>query len=149
MLLHSAWGGRAHLEGADVLDAFAGTGAMGLEALSRGARRAAFMEKDGAALAVLRTNITACRVGDRCSVLAGDVLAAPRASSPAQLVFVDPPYGRDLVPRAVARLSDLGWIERGGLVVAELGRSELFQPPEAALLAERVHGAARIAIWRA
>ena len=59
MLLHAPWGGRDRVEGAAVLDAFAGTGALGLEALSRGAATATFIERDRAALAALRANIAA------------------------------------------------------------------------------------------
>src|SRR3954471_21569913 len=76
MLLHAPWGGRAVIEGAVVLDVFAGTGAMGLEALSRGAARCVFLESDPTALQVLRANITACNAGDRCRVVAADALRA-------------------------------------------------------------------------
>src|SRR5215469_740010 len=77
MLLHAPWGGRDAVEGAQVLDVFAGTGALGLEALSRGAAHAIFIEHDGAALAALRANIAALGAGGRCAVLPADALAAP------------------------------------------------------------------------
>ena len=70
MLMHAPWGGRALLEDAQVLDGFAGTGALGLEALSRGAAHVTFVEKDRAALAALRANIAACRAAERCAVVA-------------------------------------------------------------------------------
>ena len=105
MLLHAPWGGRDTVEGAQVLDIFAGTGAFGLEALSRGAAHATFVEHDRAALAALRANIAACRAQDRSTVLAIDALAIP-PGEPASLVFLDPPYRHDLVPRAIARLRD-------------------------------------------
>ena len=146
MLLHAPWGGPDAVEGATVLDAFAGTGALGLEALSRGAARATFIEHDRAALAALRANIAACRAEDRCTVLPVDVLAAPPAR-PCGLVFLDPPYGSDLVPRAVERLRASGWIAPGALMVAETGRGEALPEP-GTLLAERVLGAARVSIWR-
>jgi len=146
MLLHAPWGGRDVVESARVLDAFAGTGAFGLEALSRGAAHATFLEQDRAALAALRANVGACRAEDRTAVLAVDVLAAP-AGDGCGLVFLDPPYGRDLVPRAMDRLRATGWIAPGALVVAETGRDEAL-PDLGALLAERVHGAARVTVWR-
>ena len=146
MLLHAPWGGRDAVEGTRVLDAFAGTGALGLEALSRGAAFACFMEQDRMALAALRRNVAACRAEDRSSVLAGDVLAAPRGE-PCGLVFLDPPYGGDLVPLALDRLRAMGWLAPGGLVVAEAGRDEVL-PGIGELLAERVHGAARISVVR-
>jgi 16S rRNA (guanine966-N2)-methyltransferase len=146
MLLHAPWGGREAVEGAEVLDAFAGTGALGLEALSRGAARVTFIEQDRAALAALRSNIAACRAADCCTVLPIDALAAP-ADAAASLVFLDPPYGHDLVRRAVSRLRGVRRLAPGALIVAETGRDEP-APTGAALLAEREHGAARISIWR-
>jgi 16S rRNA (guanine966-N2)-methyltransferase len=146
MLLHAPWGGRDAIIDARVLDVFAGTGALGLEALSRGAAHVTFIEQDRAALAALRANIGACRVERSCSVLAIDALAAP-PNAAAGLVFLDPPYGQDLVRRAVHRLRDVGRLAPGAIIVAETGRNE--PPPTVApLLAERVHGAARIGVWR-
>ena len=147
MLLHAPWGGRARVEGAAVLDAFAGTGALGLEALSRGAARASFIEHDRAALAALRANIAACGAGDRARVLLADATRPP-PGDPCGLVFLDPPYGAGLVARAVAALGAAGWIAPGALILAELGREEPV-PAIGEALAERAHGAARLAVWRA
>jgi 16S rRNA (guanine966-N2)-methyltransferase len=161
MLLHAPWGGREVVEGAHVLDVFAGTGALGLEALSRGAAFATFIEQDRAALAVLRANIATLDAGGNAAVLAADALTARAKSARAlsieapaapvgaacSLVFLDPPYGGDLVPRALSHLTARGWIAPGALIVAETARAEPL--PDANLLAERVHGAARINIWRA
>jgi 16S rRNA (guanine966-N2)-methyltransferase len=143
MLLHAPWGGRALIEGARVLDAFAGTGAMGLEALSRGALCASFMERDQAALAAIRRNVAACRA--EADILAADACAPPRGSR-CDLVFLDPPYGLDLVPRACAALAAAGWIAPGATVVAETARDESL--PLTGVLAERIYGAARITLWR-
>src|SRR5208283_2231308 len=102
MLLHAPWGGRDLIEDAHVLDVFAGTGAFGLEALSRGAAFATFIEQDRAALAALRANIATLRAANRTTVLASDALAAralPAAGpntpggTPCTLVFLDPSYG--------------------------------------------------------
>lgn len=144
-LLHAPWAGRVCVEGATVLDVFAGTGAMGLEALSRGAARAVFVEQDRAALAALRANIAACRAEDRCQVLAMDIARVP-AGQAASLIFLDPPYGKNLIPLALARLRATGRIAPGALVVAETGRDD--PALDAAPLAERTHGAARVTIWR-
>ncbi len=146
MLMHAPWGGRALLEGAEVLDGFAGTGALGLEALSRGAAHAIFVERERAALAALRANIAACRAEARCSVVAGDVLVLPAGPS-CGLVFLDPPYGQALVPRALVGLRRAGRIAAGTVIVAETGRDEA-RPGPAEVLAERAHGAARVTIWR-
>jgi 16S rRNA (guanine966-N2)-methyltransferase len=154
MLIHAEWGGRAAIEGATVLDVFAGTGALGLEALSRGAASACFIEQDQAALKALRANVAACRAGDRVTVVAGDVLslrAAVAARVPtkgASLVFLDPPYGHDLVPRAIPNLMRTGSIAPEALIVAETGQDEAWLPDQP-LLAERRHGAARMLVFLA
>ncbi len=146
-LLHAPWGGRTLFEGAQVLDAFAGTGALGLEALSRGAARATFFESDGAAMAALRANIAACRAGAACTVLAADATLPPPAPAPCRLVFLDPPYRRGLAARTLDALRGQGWIERGGLLVIETAREE--QAISGEVVLERTHGAARITVLRA
>jgi 16S rRNA (guanine966-N2)-methyltransferase len=146
MLLHAPWGGREIVEGAHVLDVFAGTGAFGLEALSRGATRATFIEHDRVALAALRANIAACRAEDRCTVLAINALATPSGEA-AGLIFLDPPYRTDLLEAAIDRLGATGRIAPNALLIAETARDQP-APTEASLLAERVHGAARLSIWR-
>ena len=149
-LWHAPWAGRDMLESATVLDAFAGTGAMGLEALSRGAARGFFMEQDRAALAALRANIAACKAGDACRVIAGDVTAPPIAAAACNLVFLDPPYGKGLVPRALLALQAKGWIAPGALIIAETGRDEeAVAPPGFEVISTRDHGAARLSALRA
>jgi 16S rRNA (guanine966-N2)-methyltransferase len=145
MIMHAPWGGRELVEGASVLDAFAGTGALGLEALSRGAGRGWFIEQDRAALATLRANVAA--LGAEAVVIAGDATRPP-AGSACGLVFLDPPYGRGLGPLAVAALAAAGWIAPGAVLVLEIGRDEAL-PELGELLAERAHGAARVTVWRA
>ena len=150
ILMHAPWAGRACVEDALVLDVFAGTGALGLEALSRGAARAVFVENARPALTALRANIAACTAGDRCEVLPVDALFLPGGDR-AAIVFLDPPYGQDLVPRALARLRAVGRVGPGTLVVAETGRDAAALAAEALAaetLAERTHGAARVTIWR-
>lgn len=144
-LLHAPWAGRAAVEGVAVLDAFAGTGALGLEALSRGAATASFIERDRAALAALRTNIAACGAGERCFVVAGDACRPPTGRG-CGLVLLDPPYGQDRVSISVPALMAAGWIAPGALLVAELGRED--SPPPLPVLAEWTHGAARMLAWR-
>ena len=145
VLWHARWAGRAAIEGARVLDAFAGSGAMGIEALSRGAAEATFIETDPAALAAIRANLRACRAEARGRVLRADATAPPAASAPCGLVFLDPPYGKGLVPAALAGLEGAGWIGREAVVVAELGADEQLACPAGFMVAdERVIGAARV-----
>jgi 16S rRNA (guanine966-N2)-methyltransferase len=146
MLLHAPWGGRDVVAGVHVLDAFAGTGALGLEALSRGAAHATFVEQDRAALAALRANISRCGAAARSTVLAADVLSVPSDRS-CELIFLDPPYGQHLVPRALASLRGSGWIAPGALIIAETARDEPISIA-AVPLADRAHGAARVTVWR-
>jgi len=145
MLMHAPWGGRTVMDNAEVLDLFAGTGALGLEALSRGAKHATFVETDRAALAVLRGNIAVCRAAASATVTAADALTL-RPGKPASLVFLDPPYGKDLIPKAMAQLRLAGRLAPGALAVAETGREEPPLPVEP--LATRDHGAARLTFWR-
>ena len=148
MLMHAPWGGREVVEGALVLDAFAGTGALGLEALSRGAAEAVFFESDPAALVALRANVAACGAGERARVVAGDVLrqgAAPLL--PRTLIFLDPPYGQGLVQRSLNILRAQGWLAPGCLVIAEQSTQDPVEK-HVALLAQRVHGAALLNVWR-
>ncbi|MGV4877619.1 RsmD family RNA methyltransferase [Acetobacter indonesiensis] len=170
MLLHAPWGGPQLLANAHVLDAFAGTGALGLEAISRGAAQASFFETDRAALSALRANIAGCGWQDRCKVLARDVTSPPRASAPCSLLFLDPPYRQDFPARTLAALKAQGWIAEGAIAVIETAAQEplplmdtengLPDAEDAApeqkaafrfpglLLAERKHGAARVSVWR-
>jgi 16S rRNA (guanine966-N2)-methyltransferase len=146
MLLHAPWGGRALLEGAHVLDGFAGTGAMGLEALSRGAGKATFMEQDSSALACLKANVAACRAGERSKVIATDMRRPPSGEAQT-LVFLDPPYNQALLPASVKALRAAGWIKTGTLVVSESGRlEESWQ--DGVILAHKVHGAAQVSVWQ-
>jgi 16S rRNA (guanine966-N2)-methyltransferase len=147
MLLHAPWGGRSMIEGARVLDLFAGTGAMGLEALSRGAAHAWFVEKDRAALAALHANIAVCGAATRSEVVAADVLRL--APGPAcDVIFLDPPYAAGLIGPALNAARSAGRVNSGALIIAESGRDEHFPGEPVAPLAARIHGAARITIWR-
>ncbi len=148
MLAHADWAGDA-LSGT-VLDAFAGTGALGLEALSRGAARAVFLDRNRHALSCVAANIAACRMQDRTLVVAGDATRPPPPKpgwDQAGLVFLDPPYNGDLVAPSLSALCRQGWVRPDALVVAEIAAEET-TPTEATLLAERRHGAARLCIWR-
>ncbi|MBU6449741.1 MAG: 16S rRNA (guanine(966)-N(2))-methyltransferase RsmD [Rhodospirillales bacterium] len=141
ILAHAPW---CELQGAKVLDVFAGTGAYGLEALSRGAASASFIELAIPALAVLKTNITVCKA-DAARIVPADALRPPEGAAH-DLVFLDPPYGQALVAPSLAALAAKGWIAPGAVIVAELGPGEALDVAEP--LAERAHGKARLKIWR-
>lgn len=143
-------GGEDHVAGARVLDGFAGTGAMGLEALSRGAGHATLMENDLTALEFCRANVRALGEAARATVLGGDCLAPVRAAGPCSLVFLDPPYRSGLAAPALEALRAAGWIAPGAVCIVELGAREKFDPPAGFLvLDERRYGAARVVFLRA
>ncbi len=138
------------LAGARALDAFAGTGALGLEALSRGAGFVTFMENLAAALDACRRNIDALDQAARAELLRGDVLRPPKAVTPCELVLMDPPYNQDLAPPALAALQRAGWLAPGALATVELMAQEPFTPPAGfETLEERKYGKARLVFLRA
>ena len=108
------------LYGSVVLDLFAGSGAMGLEALSRGSARAVLVESDRAALRAIRENVRKLRVEARAEILGLDFTAAlGRARGPFDLVFLDPPYGKGLIPQALKLLREQRLLASDALLVAE------------------------------
>lgn len=132
-------------QGAAVLDAFAGSGALGLEALSRGAARVAFLEKEGRACALIRRNLSGLDLGGaEAQVLQRDATAPGRAPFAAGLAFLDPPYGKGLAEAALAALLAGGWLAPGAAVVVETGLDETLPlPPGFTLVDERRYGIAR------
>lgn len=114
--------------GSRVLDLFAGTGNLGIEALSRGAHRAIFVDRDGRSAQLIRDNLVALGFADRAEVLALDAQAAlarlAAAGEVFDLVFLDPPYEQDHLPPLLAALPAVGVLAPGGLVVAEHSRRD-------------------------
>ncbi|MEO1222882.1 MAG: RsmD family RNA methyltransferase [Pseudomonadota bacterium] len=152
ILAHRPWGedGSSVLEGAVVLDAFLGSGALALEALSRGAERATGFDASSKALAVARKNAAAIGEANRLTVHRADALRPPPSGEAATLVFLDPPYGRSLVEGAVDALDAAGWIADGTIIVTECAADEQialadrYQP-----LDGRVYASTRVGFWRA
>ena len=118
--------------GARVLDLFAGTGALGLEALSRGAAFALFVDDAAEARALLRENIAALGLGGVTRIFRRDAtrLGPAHPVEPFSLVFLDPPYGKSLAEKALASARDGGWLARGALVVVEEAADAAFAAPE-------------------
>ncbi|MEP3347111.1 MAG: 16S rRNA (guanine(966)-N(2))-methyltransferase RsmD [Litoreibacter sp.] len=108
------------LDGARVLDLFAGTGALGLEALSRGATQVCFIEKGRAGYKLLIKNIAKLRAGEVTNALTWDATRLPENPYKAfDLVFLDPPYGKDLGAKALICAKNQGWISKDALIVWE------------------------------
>jgi len=133
-------------EGLRAADLFAGTGALGLEALSRGAAHCTFVETDRAALDTIRRNAAALGAGERADIRAQD--ATRLAGGPWHLVFLDPPYRSGLGAAAIASLAASGALAPGALLSLETARDELLHPGALETLAERSYGKARLRLLR-
>ena len=136
-------------ESAMVLDLFAGTGALGLEALSRGAARAVFVETGRVALRLLEENIAKTHREAQVDVLRRDATKlGPCPGDPATLVFLDPPYGKGVGERALATARAGGWIARGARIVWE--EAEAMAPPHGfTLLGRRRYGTSHLTFLEA
>jgi len=135
-------------EGLTVVDLFAGSGALGLEALSRGAARAVFVEQDAGALRALRTNIANLRAQAQCEVRASSVLALGPVKEPVDLLLMDPPYGTGAGAVALDKLRRLGWIGPATWISIETGKEEPIVVKGFAIDAMRDVGKARLHILR-
>lgn len=148
LLAHSLdWVG---LQDAHVADIFCGTGAVALEALSRGAAFATLVDNDPAAIAAARANIETLGEGRRTSVLRNDATARlPRPARAVDLVYLDPPYREEVAPGVIARLHEGGWLSEDALIVIELHRRTDFAIPEGFETADdRTYGDTRLLFLR-
>ena len=135
-------------EGLRVADLFAGSGALGLEALSRGAATCLFVEHDPAALRALRANIAAFRAQSQCEVRAGSVMQLGPAKTSYDLVLLDPPYHSGAGAVALDRLARLGWIGDGSWVALETAHDEKVQVKALEIESERKVGKALLTLLR-
>jgi len=127
------------IEGARVLDLFAGTGALGIEAISRGAGFALFVDNGAEARALLRNNVEALGLGGVTKVFRRDAteLGPAHPVEPFSLVFLDPPYSKGLAEKALASLRDGGWLTKAALLVVEEAKAAAFTAPEGFVELER------------
>ena len=125
--------------GARVLDLFAGTGALGLEAMSRGAAFALFIDDGAEARALIRQNVEALGLGGVTRIFRRDAarLGAVHPDQPFGLVFLDPPYGKGLAEESLVSLHEGGWLARDALVIVEEAAEAEFAPPEGYAEVER------------
>ena len=128
-----------------VADLFAGSGALGLEALSRGAASATFVEKDPKAAAVIRAN--AEKLATSAQVLSSSALALPRAE-PFDLIFADPPYAPGAGTSVIQGVHQAGWLSPGGWMSVETSRDDAVDPGKWTVEATRDVGRARITLLR-
>lgn len=135
-------------DGLRVADLFAGSGALGLEALSRGAASCLFAEHEAAAIRALRTNIANLRAQQACDVRAVSVLSLGPAAEPYDLILLDPPYGSGAGAVALDRLRRLGWIGEATWIALETAHDEKVQVKGLAIESERKVGKAKLTLLR-
>ena len=136
-------------EGLSVADLFAGSGALGLEALSRGAASCLFVEQDAAAIRELRANIAALRAQSRSTVSAGSVMSLGPAKAAHDLILLDPPYGTGAGSVALHRLNRLGWIGPATWMALETQGGEKVEIAGLEVETTRKVGKAQITLLRA
>jgi 16S rRNA (guanine966-N2)-methyltransferase len=155
VLMHASWrdadlqGGTSPLVDARVLDAFAGSGALGIEALSRGAAHATFLDSDATAIRLIGENLRKLGEATNARVIRADATRPPPSREGCDLVFLDPPYRSDLAAPALAALAEAGWLKPGAIATVELASTEDIDPPAGfEPIDERRYGAAKIVILR-
>ena len=144
ILIHRHTGG---VEGARVVDLFAGSGALGIEALSRGAKFALFVDNGPEARALLRANVEAFALGGVTRIWRADatLLGKAPAGPPFTLAFLDPPYDKGLAGPALAGLVEGGWLASGALVVVEeSAEAKIGAPTALQIVDERVYGETKV-----
>ncbi len=140
------------LEDARVMDLFAGTGALGLEAISRGAKFCLFVEDGTEARGLIRRNADSCGVIGQCKIWRRDAtdLGPSAPQSPYSLVFLDPPYNTGLGEKALTSLRDGGWLAQGAiLVLEEADKAQVAEQAGLTLIDQRSYGDTQVRIYRA
>jgi 16S rRNA (guanine966-N2)-methyltransferase len=151
ILGHNDFGTGFTLEGARVCDLFAGTGALGIEALSHGARFALLVDDNAESRALIRSNVEAfgltgvTKIWRRDATELGPMAAG--SGGPFEIAFLDPPYRKNLVAPALAALRDGGWLSPNAIAICESGEDEILPPVEGfSPVSERVYGDTRVSI---
>ncbi|MGQ0741527.1 MAG: 16S rRNA (guanine(966)-N(2))-methyltransferase RsmD [Alphaproteobacteria bacterium] len=149
ILAHNDFGAGFTLPGARVIDLFAGTGAMGIEALSRGASFCLFLDDHAESRALIRENVEALGLTGVTKIWRRDAthLGERRLDQPFKLAFLDPPYRKNLIPQALASLRDGSWLAPDAIIVAEIAEDETIPPTDGLqTLDSRVYGDTRVVI---
>jgi len=154
ILAHNDFGTGFHLEGARVIDVFAGTGALGLEALSHGATYALFIDDSAESRALIRKNIEAMNLTGVTKIWRRDATdlgpLGAGAGGPFELAFLDAPYRKGFTEKALASLASGGWLSPNALIMAEMAADEKIEPPQGfTLLDSRLYGETALHIFGA
>jgi 16S rRNA (guanine966-N2)-methyltransferase len=151
ILMHADWraDGTSPLIDARVLDAFAGSGALGIEALSRGAAHATFLDNDATAIRMIGENLRKLGEIAAAKVIRSDATRPPPSREGCDLAFLDPPYRSGQAAPALVALAAAGWLKPGAIAAVEIATTEdLMMPAGFATIDERRYGAAKIVILR-
>ncbi len=153
ILLHHDFGAEFSLEGARAADLFAGTGALGIEALSHGASFCLFVDDSAESRAIIRENVEALQLTGASKIWRRDATKlgpmAAGAGGPFDLVFLDPPYHKGLITPALVSLREGGWLADGAVLVTEMGEDENIPSTDGLTkLDERVYGDTRVLFLR-
>jgi len=151
IVMHANWvgDGTSPLVGCRVLDAFAGSGALGIEALSRGAAHATFLDNDATAIRLIGENLRKLGEAANAKVVRADATRPPASREGCDLAFLDPPYRSGLAAPALTALAEAGWLKPGAIASVELATAEELEPPPGfEPVDERRYGAAKIVILR-
>jgi 16S rRNA (guanine966-N2)-methyltransferase len=151
ILEHAGFAADFSLEGARVVDLFAGTGALGLEALSRGAKYCLFIEDAAESRAIIRENVEALGLTGASKIWRRDAtnLGALDTLAPFDLAFLDPPYRKGLIAPTLTGLASGGWLNPNALIIAEAAEDETMPVVDGyEMLDDRVYGDTRIAFMR-
>ena len=137
------------IEGRRVLDLFAGTGQLGIEALSRGAREAVFVDRRADAVKLIRENLAVCGLSDRAYVKSGDAMAYLKSGEKFDLIFLDPPYASDLLDRALEQIAVFDICREHGIIVAESAADKELPPlaPPYRLYREYMYGKIKLTVY--
>ena len=146
--LFSMLSARGLLDGARVLDLFAGTGALGFEALSRGAAQVTFVENGRVGQRLIRANTNLLEAGAAAALIGADATRLPPAAEPCDLVFLDPPYGQELGARAITSAQEGGWLAPGAHIAWEENAAQT-APGGCEILDQRRYGETWITLLQA
>lgn len=148
VLMHGKFGGDAVID-QHVMDLCCGTGALGIEALSRGAAKVTFVDKSRQALKLAQENVALCGATSAAAFVLADAAALPPASTPMALVLFDAPYDQAILPATYAALQRGGWLAMDSLLVVEQGPGGQFTVLEGTeIVDERKYGKTKIAIYQ-
>ena len=148
LLMHGSYAGEAIID-QHVVDLCCGTGAMGLEALSRGAQKATFIDRDKRSLELAKQNVLHCGATAQAFFVQGDVTKLPAAKEPAALVLMDPPYDLHVLAAAYTALRNGRWFQQDALFVVEQAKFTAVPSLEGAELRdERDYGKTKILVYR-